>query len=157
MSGRRDRHAVSPSRPVIALAVLFVLVVVLVGGRRLGAGLRGVAAVWRPTTGLLSVVVMMAAAVLAIREDWWIAVLLAVLAGALALGARKRKALTPATDAMSPAEARAILGAGRRRWGSDRRRLPPPDPLCPSRSGRHRGAGVPAQRRARHASARLNP
>ncbi len=110
MSGRRDRHAVSPSRPVIALAVLFVLVVVLVGGRRLGAGLRGVAAVWRPTTGLLSVVVMMAAAVLAIREDWWIAVLLAVLAGALALAARKRKALTPATDAMSPAEARAILG-----------------------------------------------
>lgn len=95
---------------MIALILLFVLVGVLVGGQRLGAGLRGVAAVWRPTTGLLSVVVMMAAAVLAIREDWWLALLLAVLAGALALAARKRKAPPPAPGAMSPAEARAILG-----------------------------------------------
>ena len=95
---------------MVGLAVLFVLVVVLVGGRRLGAGLRGVAAVWRPTTGLLSVVTMMAAAVLAIREDWWIALLLLALAAALALAARKRKALAPATGAMSLAEARAILG-----------------------------------------------
>ncbi len=95
---------------MIALVILFVLVVVLVGGQRLGAGLRGVVNVWRPTTGLLSVVVMMAAAVLAIREDWWIAVLLAALAGALALAARKRKALQPAAAGMSLAEARAILG-----------------------------------------------
>ncbi len=95
---------------MIALVLLFVLMVLLVGGQRLGAGLRGVAAVWRPTTGLLSVVAMMAAAVLAIREDWWIALLLLALAGVLALAARKRKALPPATGAMSPAEARAILG-----------------------------------------------
>ena len=94
---------------MIALAILFVLVVVLVGGQRLGAGFRGVAAVWRPTTGLLSVVMMMAAAVLAIREDWWIALLLVALAGAFAMAARKRKA-RPAAGGMTPAEARAILG-----------------------------------------------
>ena len=112
---------------MVGLAVLFVLVVVLVGGRRLGAGLRGVAAVWRPTTGLLSVVVTMAAAVLAIREDWWIALLLLALAAALALAARKRGAAPPAAGAMSPAEARAILGvpegAGREAVDAAYRRL----------------------------------
>ncbi len=95
---------------MFALVLLFALVAVLVGGQRLGSGLRGVAAVWRPTTGLLSVAVMTAAAVLAIREDWWIALLLAALAGALALAARKRKARRPAPNGMTPAEARAILG-----------------------------------------------
>ena len=120
---------------MLALALLFVLVVVLVGGQRLGAGLRGVAAVWRPTTGLLSVVVMMAAAVLAIREDWWIALLLLALAGALALTARKRKAHRPAAaSGMTPAEARAILGlpegAGKEAVDAAYRRLirfAPPD------------------------------
>ena len=100
---------------MIALVLLFVLVVGVFGGRRLGAGLRGVSRVWRPTTGLLAVLALMAAAVLAVREDWWIALLLAAVSAALAMGARLRKAASPRVDpvTMSRGEACAILGVPR--------------------------------------------
>lgn len=94
---------------MIGLVLLLVLAAVLIGGPRLGAGFRGVARVWRPTSGLLAVLAMMAAAVLAVREDWWIALAMAAIAAGLALGARKRPALK-ASSAMSPAEARSLLG-----------------------------------------------
>ena len=99
---------------MIGLVLLFALVVVLIGGQRLGAGLRGVSKVWRPTSGLLAVLALMAAAVVAIREDWWVALLLVALSGALALGARHRKVSASTAPAaagrMSAEEACAILG-----------------------------------------------
>ena len=95
---------------MIALVLLLALLALLVGGRRLGGGFRGMAAVWRPTTGLLSVLALMAAAVLAVREDWWLALALGVVAGGLALGARSRAASTPKLGGMSANEACAILG-----------------------------------------------
>ena len=82
------------------------------------AGWRSVTAVWRPTSGLFAVAALMAAAVLAVREDWWIAAAFAVLGGGLALAARRRAprpvpADAPsvrASGAMGLREARAILG-----------------------------------------------
>ena len=93
-----------------ALLLLVALVVVTVGGPRLRRAVRNASSVWRPTTGLLSVVTLAAAAVLAVREDWLIAVVMALVAGGLALAARRRPAKTAQAPGMSPAEARAILG-----------------------------------------------
>ena len=100
---------------MIALLLLVALVVVVVGGRRLGLALRSASTLWRPTSGLLSVVTLVGAAVLAMREDWLVAIVMALVSGALALGARKRAApkataTSPGTAAMSAADARAILG-----------------------------------------------
>ena len=99
---------------MLKLALLLV-VLLFPGGRRTAmAGLRGVAAVWRPTSGVLAVVALMAAAVLAVREDWWLAAGLAVLAAGLALAARQRAAPQPSVartrSGMDPAQARSILG-----------------------------------------------
>lgn len=82
----------------------------------LGAGLRGGFRFWRPTAGLLAVLLLSASLVLLIREDWLVAIPMAIAALGLAVSARRRAA-RPVADAvrqggMSPAEARAILGVG---------------------------------------------
>jgi hypothetical protein len=93
---------------------LFLLLLLLPSTRRtLRATFAGVFAVWRPTVGLFAVVALVAAAVLAVREDWLAAGVLLVVAAGLALAARRRAArpvMTPADAGMSPAEARSILG-----------------------------------------------
>jgi hypothetical protein len=99
---------------MLKLGLLLVLLIFPSTRRSLRAAFQGVSAVWRPTTGLLAVVALVAAAVLAVREDWWAAAVLAIVAGALALAARRRPRRAPArptTDAqMSVSEARSILG-----------------------------------------------
>jgi hypothetical protein len=101
---------------VILLVLGLVLLAVLFGGRRLGAGLKGVLRVWRPTAGLAAVATLVGAAALATREDWLPAAGFLVLSAVLAVGARKRRRLetpqrpAPQTTRMSAEEARAILG-----------------------------------------------
>jgi hypothetical protein len=103
---------------VILLVLALVLLAVVLGGRRLGAGLRGVLRVWRPTAGLAAVATLVAAAALALREDWLPAVGFLVLSAVLAVGARKRRQARtdpgprpePKPARMSAEEARAILG-----------------------------------------------
>ena len=103
---------------MLKLAPLLLLLLLLPDGRRVAwAALKGVLAVWRPGAGLLAVLALIAAAVLAIREDWWEAAVLAGIAAALALAARRRAAIprpapAPTRTGMSAAEARAILGVG---------------------------------------------
>lgn len=99
---------------ILAVLVLVLLAVVF-GGRRLGHALRGLGRrpgqVWRPTAGLVALVVLTLALVLAMREDWLPAAVLGAFAAALALGARYRRRAVAATGGrMSPQEARAILG-----------------------------------------------
>ncbi len=101
---------------MILLVLGLVLLAVVFGGRRLGAGLRGVLNVWRPTAGLAAVATLVGAAALAMREDWLPALGFLGLSAALAVGARKRRQETPRSEPkanparMSPDEARAILG-----------------------------------------------
>jgi hypothetical protein len=106
---------------VILLVLALVLLAVVLGGRRLGAGLRGVLRVWRPTAGLAAVATLVGAAALALREDWLPAAGFFVLSAVLAVGARKRRAerqaqsqaqfqSPPKPARMSADEARAILG-----------------------------------------------
>ncbi len=100
---------------MIELLLLAGLLAVVFGRHRLVAGLRRVTRVWRTTAGLLSVLALVAAAVLAVRNDPWPAAALALAAGGLSLGARRRPALTPsapepASRAMDRAQARSILG-----------------------------------------------
>ena len=100
---------------MLKLAPLLLLLLLLPDGRRVAwAALKGVLAVWRPGAGLLAVLALMAAAVLAIRDDWLPAAVLAGVAMALALAARRRAApaprAAPARTGMSATEARAILG-----------------------------------------------
>ena len=99
----------------LCLLLLAALLVFPPARRVLAAGLKGVVAVWRPTTGLLAIVALTAAAVLAMREDWWPAAALTLAAAAAALAARKRAAVkrpvaAGADGAMSPRQARSILG-----------------------------------------------
>ena len=106
---------------MILLVLAAVLLAVVLGGRRFGAGLRGVLNVWRPTAGLAAVATMIAALALLTREDWLPAAGFALLSTLLAVGARKRRRLAAGvadetvsapqpSSRMSPAEARAILG-----------------------------------------------
>lgn len=102
---------------MLKLAPLLLLVLLLPDGRRVAwAALKALGVVWRPGAGLLAVVALLGAAVLAVREDWWIAALLALLAGALALAARHRlsplapRRMAVPAEGMSLAQARAILG-----------------------------------------------
>lgn len=106
---------------MILLVLGLVLLAVVFGGRRLGAGLRGVLQVWRPTAGLAAVATLVGAAALVMREDWLPAAGFAVLSAVLAVGARKRRRLDTQTEPpreanrtnstrMTPNEARAILG-----------------------------------------------
>ncbi|MGC1300857.1 MAG: hypothetical protein WA840_00650, partial [Caulobacteraceae bacterium] len=101
---------------MILLVLGVVLLVVVFGGRRLGAGLRGVVDVWRPTAGLASVAALIGALALVLREDWLPAAGLGLVSMALAFSARRRrrldaaKANEPPPQRMSPDEARAILG-----------------------------------------------
>jgi hypothetical protein len=104
---------------VILLVLALVLLAVVLGGRRLGAGLRGVLRVWRPTAGLAAVATLVGAAALALREDWLPAAGFLVLSAVLAVGARKRRREAqsqaqfqspPKPARMSADEARAILG-----------------------------------------------
>ncbi len=110
---------------MIALALgLLLLGVLLAGGNRaarrrklyrLGAGIRGGVGLWRPTAGLMAILLFAAALVLLIREDWLVAFPLAFVALGLALSARRRShkpAAAVRAGAMSEAEARAILGVG---------------------------------------------
>jgi hypothetical protein len=94
--------------PVLLIAIL----VLAFGGRPLRRAFAGVGKVWRPTTGLVSVTLMVGAAVLAVREDWAFALLFALLAAGLALSARFRRTrrTVPAASGMSRREAGAILG-----------------------------------------------
>ena len=100
---------------MLKLALLLLIFPLFPSGRRtLRAGWQGITAVWRPTTGLLAVVLLMAAAVLAVREDWLVAAGLAVAGAAVALTARRRAPrpapAPPLSNDMSPAAARSILG-----------------------------------------------
>jgi hypothetical protein len=105
---------------VTLLVLGLLLAVVIFGGRRLGAGVRGVMKVWRPTAGLAAVAVLIGALALVVREDWLPAAGLAVTGLGLAFSARRRRRLdnqaqtqtaAPAAPVqMSPADARAILG-----------------------------------------------
>jgi hypothetical protein len=101
---------------MLKLALLLVLLV-LPGNRRvLRAAVDGVLAVWRPTTGVLAVAALVAAAVLAVREDWVAAAALTLVAAGLAVAARRRPSRPSGTGAppsgasMSPADARSVLG-----------------------------------------------
>ena len=82
----------------------------------LGAGFRGGFRLWRPTAGLLAIVLFAAALVLLIREDWLAAIPLAIFALSLALSARWRGRKSAVAGrppgGMSEAEARSILGVG---------------------------------------------
>jgi len=98
---------------VILLVLGLVLLAVIFGGRRLGAGIGGVLKVWRPTAGLASIMVLIGALALGLREDWLPAAGLAAVGAFLAISARHRKSHAPKptpTSRMSPDEARAILG-----------------------------------------------
>jgi hypothetical protein len=97
---------------VILALLALVLLGVVFGGRSLGRALRGAGRVWRPTAGLGALVVWVAALAVGLREDWWIAAGLALLALALTLSARHRRRPAPvaAPGRMSPQEARDILG-----------------------------------------------
>ena len=75
----------------LLLLPLLLLLLFPAGRRTATAVLQGVGAVWRPTTGLLAIAMLTAAAVLAMREDWLLAAgLTLAAAAALALAARKR-------------------------------------------------------------------
>ena len=99
---------------MLKLALLLVFLLLPDGRRVAWAALKSVLAVWRPGAGLAAVLALMAAAVLALREDWLAAAVLAGVGAALALAARRRPApplrTAPADAGMSAAEARAILG-----------------------------------------------
>ena len=98
---------------MLKLLLLPLVLLLFPAGRRTAtAVLQGISAVWRPTIGLLAVAMLTAAAVLTIREDWWLAAGLAAAAAAFALAARKRGTVErPAAEgAMSPRQARSILG-----------------------------------------------
>lgn len=109
------------------LFVVLVLVGVFFAGRwrnkrghtpaSVAAGLRQASAYWRMTAGLLSVLLMMIALVLLVREDWIPAGLLAVGGLSMAVGARRRANRDAAAgprptkpSGMSAGEAYAILG-----------------------------------------------
>ena len=109
------------------ILVVLVLVGVFFAGRwrnkrghtpaSVAAGLRRASAYWRMTAGLLSVLLMMIALVLLMREDWIPAALLAVGGLSVAISARRRanrdagrEPRQAKASGMSAGEAYAILG-----------------------------------------------
>jgi hypothetical protein len=109
---------------------------------------------WRVGAGAASIAAFAAAAYATIRGSWGTGIVLGVVALWSVTEARRRPIIRreivhPPKSELSLSEARALLGVGP---GGDpgrgQGRLYPPDPDGPSRQGRHRGPGRPAQRRA---------
>ena len=97
----------------IALGCLLLGALLGVGGLRRVGRLAGAA--WRPGAGMLSIAALFGAAVLAVKEAWVPAVVLALVGGGLAMSARSqagrmRPAKPGKSSGMSVEEASAILG-----------------------------------------------
>ena len=95
----------------LALGCLLLGVLLGVGGRKKTQRVGGA---WRPGAGVLAIAAFVAAAVLAVKEAWAAALVLAGIGAWLATSARARpmKAapVSPGYDGMSVEEAAAILG-----------------------------------------------